>query len=279
MQRQPVKYGIKMAISYPPLDPVALHLGPLVVRWYSLAYMAGFLGGWAYARDLVKRQTLGRISVQQVDDFIVWIVLGVILGGRIGYVLFYNLPYYLSAPTEALKIWQGGMSFHGGLLGVVIAVIAYAWKNKIPMLRLGDLSAVSATIGLFFGRIANFINDELYGRTTDVPWGVIFPKAGPEPRHPSQIYEAFSEGLLLFILLSFCIRKASIAGRYGTTFGIFLIGYGISRFIIEFFREPDVQIGLYANLFSQGQLLCLPMIFIGAALIWNGHRQPVIPVA
>ena len=249
-----------MAIVFPALDPVAVHLGPLAIRWYSLAYMAGFIGGWTYVRELVKRQPLGRITLQQIDDFVVWVVLGVILGGRIGYVLFYNLPFYLSSPADAFKIWQGGMSFHGGLLGVVIAVITYALRQKIPVLRLGDLSAAGATIGLFFGRIANFINDELWGRPTDVAWGVIFPRGGPEPRHPSQLYEAFSEGLMLFLLLLFIMRRTSLPGRYGATFGIFLTYYGVSRFIIEFFREPDVQIGLYYNLISQGQILCLPMI-------------------
>ena len=268
-----------MAINFPALDPVALQLGPLAIRWYSLAYMAGFIGGWMYARDLVKRQPLGRISLQQVDDFIVWIVMGVILGGRIGYVLFYNLPFYMSSPADAFKIWEGGMSFHGGLLGVVIAVVAYALKQKIPVLRLGDLSAAGATIGLFFGRIANFINDELWGRPTDVAWGVIFPKGGAEPRHPSQLYEAASEGLILFLLLLFLMRRTSLPGRYGAIFGVFLTYYGVSRFIIEFFREPDVQIGLYYDLISQGQILCVPMIVIGLAVIWNAYRKPAIPVA
>lgn len=267
-----------MAISYPPLDPIAFKIGPVAIRWYSLAYMFGFLGGWIYGRELVKRQPLGRVSLKQVDDFIVWVVLGVILGGRIGYVLFYNLPYYMTAPGEAFKIWQGGMSFHGGLIGVVIAVIAYAIRQNIPVLRLGDLSAAGATIGLFFGRIANFINDELYGRVTDVPWAIIFPKAGPEPRHPSQLYEAASEGLLLFIILYVLMRYTKMPGRYGAIFGVFLTGYGISRFLIEFVREPDVQIGLYFDLISQGQILCVPMILVGLGLIWHAYRKPAVPV-
>jgi phosphatidylglycerol:prolipoprotein diacylglycerol transferase len=268
-----------MALSFPALDPVAFYIGSLPIRWYSLAYMFGFLGGWLYARELVKRQPLGRITTKHVDDFIIWIVLGVILGGRIGYVLFYNLPYYASTPTEAFKIWEGGMSFHGGLIGVAIAVISYALKYKIPVLRLGDLSAASVTIGLFFGRLANFINEELYGRVTDVSWGMVFPRGGEEPRHPSQLYEAFSEGLLLFCILFYVIRYTKISGRYGATFGIFLMGYGVARFIIEFFREPDVQIGLYANLISQGQILCIPMIILGAGFIWNAYRRPAQPVA
>ncbi len=267
-----------MAINFPALDPIAWQIGPLAIRWYSLAYMAGFLTGWAYARELVRRQPLGRISVQQVDDFIVWIVLGVILGGRIGYVLFYNLPFYLSSPAEAFKIWQGGMSFHGGLLGVVIAVIAYALKQKIPVLRLGDLSAAGATLGLFFGRIANFINDELWGRPTDVAWGVIFPKGGNVPRHPSQLYEATSEGLILFLLLLFIMLRTSLPSRYGATFGVFLTFYGVARFTIEFFREPDIQVGLFFNWMSEGQILCVPMIIIGLGLLWNAYRKPAIPV-
>lgn len=267
-----------MALQFPALDPIALQAGPLVIRWYSLAYMFGFLGGWLYARELVKRQPLGRISLKHVDDFIIWIVLGVILGGRIGYVLFYNLPYYSHSPGEAFKIWEGGMSFHGGLIGVAIAVIAYALKYNIPILRLGDLSAACATIGLFFGRIANFVNDELWGRVTDVSWGMVFPKGGELPRHPSQLYEAATEGLMLFLILFYVMRFTKLPGRYGSVFGIFLVGYGVSRFIIEFFREPDIQIGLYANLISQGQILCLPMIILGALLIWNGQRRPEIPV-
>jgi phosphatidylglycerol:prolipoprotein diacylglycerol transferase len=268
-----------MALSFPAFDPVAFSIGSLPIRWYSLAYMFGFLGGWLYARELVKRQPLGKISIKQVDDFIIWIVLGVILGGRIGYVLFYNLPYYATSPGEAFKIWEGGMSFHGGLIGVAIAVISYALKYNIPVLRLGDLSAAGATIGLFFGRLANFVNQELYGRVTDVSWGMVFPAGGDEPRHPSQLYEAFSEGLVLFCVLFYVMRFTKIPSRYGATFGIFLIGYGVSRFIIEFFREPDIQIGLYGDWISQGQILCLPMIILGAGLLRYAYRRPAQPVA
>lgn len=257
-----------MAFVFPDLDPVALQIGPLVVRWYSLAYIAGFFGGWAVAHALVKRSGIAKPIGKQIDDFLFWMVLGVILGGRIGYVLFYNFTYYLHHPEHIFKTWEGGMSFHGGLLGVAIAVLAFAWKHKIPILRLGDLAACGATVGLFFGRLANFINGELYGRVTDSKWGMIFPNGGPLPRHASQLYEAATEGLLLFLILNgLAYFKPEIQKKYGFLFGLFLTLYGTFRFIIEFAREPDVQLGLYYNLISQGQVLCFPMILIGLGIM------------
>jgi phosphatidylglycerol:prolipoprotein diacylglycerol transferase len=264
-----------MAIPFPDIDPVAFSVGPVLIRWYSLAYIAGFFGGWATAREVVKRSKLPSPDLKQIDDFLLWVVLGVILGGRIGYVLFYNLSYYIEHPSHILKTWEGGMSFHGGLLGVATAVIVYAWKYKIPILRLGDIAACAATAGLFFGRLANFINGELYGRATDAPWGMVFPQSGDNlPRHPSQLYEAATEGLLLYLILNgLAWFKPELQKKYGLLFGLFLILYGVSRFCIEFVREPDTQIGLYFNLISQGQMLCLPMILIGLILAVRALRR------
>lgn len=260
--------------GFPVIDPIALEIGPLVIRWYSLAYVAGFFGGWGVGHALVRRSNEPKPTTTQVDDFLIWAVLAVILGGRIGYILFYNLGYYLENPAAMLKTWEGGMSFHGGLLGVVIAVLVYSFKHKIPPLRLGDLAACGATVGLFFGRIANFINGELYGRVTESRFGMVFPDGGPLPRHPSQLYEALTEGLLLFIILTgLAWFKPSIQSKHGFLFGLFLTGYGICRFFIEFAREPDVQIGLYYNMISQGQLLCMPMIVIGIFLMYRANKK------
>lgn len=263
-----------MAIPFPDIDPVAFAVGPVIVRWYSLAYLAGFIGGWGVARALVRRSDIAKPTLDQIDDLVFWLVLGVILGGRIGYVVFYNLPYYLSHPGDILKTWEGGMSFHGGLLGVAAAVIGFALKNKIPVLRVGDIAACAATVGLFFGRIANFINGELFGRVTDAPVGMVFPHGGPDPRHPSQLYEAAAEGLLLFFVLNgLAWFYPALQKRHGLLFGLFLLGYGTARFVIEFFREPDAHIGLYMNAISHGQILCLPMIIVGAFLMWRAKTH------
>ena len=263
-----------MALDFPSIDPVAFAVGPLAVRWYSLAYIAGFLGGWGVCHALIKRSKLSVPTVKDIEDFIFWVVIGVILGGRVGYVLFYNLGYYIENPSHIFKTWEGGMSFHGGLLGVAIAVIAFAIRRKIPILRLGDLAACGATVGLFFGRLANFINGELYGRVTDFTLGIVFPNGGPLPRHASQLYEALSEGLLLFLILNgLAWFKPKIQEKHGFLFGLFLIGYAICRFMIEFVREPDAQMGLYSNLISQGQVLCVPMFLVGAFLMWRAQRR------
>ena len=258
-----------MALPFPDIDPVALQLGPLAVRWYSLAYIAGFFGGWGIVRTQVKRSNLPLPTLSQIDDFLFYCVLGVILGGRFGYVVFYNLSYYIDHPSHIFKTWEGGMSFHGGLIGVATAVILYAWRQGIPILRLGDLAACGATVGLFFGRLANFINGELYGRVTDASWGVIFPQSGDGlPRHPSQLYEAATEGLLLFLLLNgLAWFKPQLQQRHGLLFGLLLVGYGVARFCIEFLREPDSQIGLYGDVISQGQILCVPMVLVGMMII------------
>ena len=263
-----------MPFAFPDIDPVALQIGPLAIRWYSLAYIAGFLGGWGMAHLLVKRSQLSKPNIKDIDDFLIWLVIGVILGGRLGYVLFYNPVYYLHNPQHILMTWEGGMSFHGGLLGVVCAVALFAWRRQVPTLRLGDLAACGATIGLFFGRLANFANGELYGRVTEASVGMVFPNGGPLPRHPSQLYEALTEGLLLFIILNgLAWFKPDIQKKHGLLFGLFLTGYGASRFIIEFFREPDAHIGLHGNLLSHGQILCLPMIALGIGLVIYALRR------
>ena len=256
-----------MALDFPSIDPVAIAIGPLQIRWYALAYLAGFLLGWRYCLRLAGWDEGHRPSRDDIDDFLTWVIVGVILGGRLGYVLFYNFSYYISEPLDALKIWQGGMSFHGGALGVIAALFIYPALKKFPPLRLCDIVCAAVPIGLFFGRIANFINGELYGRVTDAPWGMVFPGGGELPRHPSQIYEALLEGAALWLVLLLLIRNESVRNKPGIVAGAFLAGYGFFRAIVEFFREPDAHIGLYFNFISQGQLLSVPMIFIGGAII------------
>lgn len=264
-----------MALIFPDIDPVALSVGPLQIRWYALAYLAGILGGWKYAMWLGRQdEAIGRRpNAQDADNILPWIVLGIILGGRLGYVLFYNLPYYIEFPSHILRLWEGGMSFHGGLLGVAVACITYARMNKFAALAMGDMIATVVPIGLFFGRIANFINGELFGRVSNAPWAMIFPTGGDLPRHPSQLYEAALEGIVLFIILWCCARKPNIRRAPGMLFGIFTIGYAICRFSIEFVREPDVQIGFIAQYFTLGQLLCLPMMLAGALLIMYARKH------
>ncbi|MBI1327401.1 MAG: prolipoprotein diacylglyceryl transferase [Alphaproteobacteria bacterium] len=256
-------------LSFPNIDPVAFEIGPLVFRWYALAYLAGILGGWWCALKLLKQYGPSPLNPtkEQIDDFIVWVILGIVLGGRLGYVLFYNLPYYIENPFDIPKIWHGGMSFHGGATGVILAIIFFALKKKLSVLRLGDIVCCVVPIGLFFGRIANFINGELYGRITDGPWGMVFPHGGPEPRHPSQLYEAGLEGLLIFITLMVLHQIKDIREKHGFIAGMFLLDYGIFRFIIEYVREPDEQIGEIFGFITMGQVLCLPMMIAGSLLI------------
>jgi phosphatidylglycerol:prolipoprotein diacylglycerol transferase len=263
-------------IPFPDIDPIAIHFTETVgIRWYALSYLAGILGGWFYACYLAD---LGRgrrryPSREDIDTILPLLVLGIILGGRLGYVLFYNLDYYLQNPLDILFVWEGGMSFHGGLLGVITVCALYARKHKFPLLALGDILATVTPIGLFFGRIANFINGELFGRVTTVPWAVLFPYGGGLPRHPSQLYESFLEGVCLFAVLFLAARRPDIRRSTGCLSGIFITGYGISRFIVEFYREPDMQIGLILGYFSLGQLLSLPMIFAGVLLIRHARRS------
>lgn len=254
-----------MALDFPNFDPVALQIGPLAIRWYALAYMAGFLGGWKYGRWLTRPG--GRPDKTDIDDFIPWAIGGVILGGRIGYVLFYNSAQYMDAPLEIFKIWRGGMAFHGGALGVIIALIIFARIRKIPLLGLSDIVCAAVPIGLFFGRLANFVNGELFGRAADVWWAVKFPAGGGIPRHPSQIYEAFLEGAVLFCVLFLLARNEKIRARPGIVTGVFLAGYALCRMSAEFFREPDAQIGFLWAGATMGQVLSVPMLALGAGVV------------
>ncbi|MFK7839079.1 MAG: prolipoprotein diacylglyceryl transferase [Bdellovibrionales bacterium] len=283
-----------MALEFPVIDPVALALGPFQIRWYALAYLAGFLIGWRYCLRLAGFDGGLRPNREDIDDFLTWVVIGVVLGGRFGSVLFYNLNYHVQNPfvdltlpfvnwvisfPSVLAIWQGGMSFHGGALGVIAALFIYPRLKKFPPLPLCDIVCAAVPIGLFFGRIANFINAELYGRVTDAPWGIVFPNGGEQPRHPSQLYEAFFEGAVLFIILFFLIRNEHVRKRPGIVAGAFLAGYGLFRGCIEFYREPDAHIGLYFDLFSQGQLLSFPMVLVGFGVIvfaCYSHKQRML---
>lgn len=260
-------------LPFPDIDPVAVQIGPLAIRWYALAYIAGILLGWWYVTHLSRRWA-SPVTVEHLGDFVLWTTLGIVLGGRLGYVLFYNLDRYLADPLQIFVIWRGGMSFHGGLLGVVSATWLFARQRGLPVLAFGDLIACAAPIGLFFGRIANFINGELYGRPTDLPWAMVFPNGGPMPRHPSQLYEAFLEGLLLFVLLAILAHRPGVYRRPGLLTGIFLTGYGFARFFVEFAREPDAQLGLVLGPYSLGQVLTVPLILLGVHLTVHARGRP-----
>lgn len=264
-----------MTLTYPEIDPIALEIGPLVIRWYALSYLAGILLGWVYVRRLAA--TLPVITKEQIEASISWVVIGVILGGRIGYVLFYNLPFYLAHPSEILQMWHGGMSFHGGMLGVILATYLFCRKHQLRFWAVIDTFACAAPIGLFLGRIANFINGELYGNVTDSALGMVFPDGGPLPRHPSQLYEAFLEGLCLFVLL-FLVQKYTNARKKPRLIsGLFLIGYGISRFVVEFFRMPDEQLGyLFFDQITMGHLLSAPMVLLGLFLVYLAAKAPAL---
>ena len=253
--------------TFPEFDPIAIAIGPLAIRWYALAYMAGLLGGWYILRRLSRHKD-SPVSALQIDQLLNWVLFGVIIGGRLGYVFFYKPLSYLADPIAIFRLWEGGMSFHGGFLGVVFAVALFARRHHIPLWPLSDRIALVAPLGLFFGRLANFINGELYGRVTETPIGMIFPHAGPEPRHPSQLYEAGLEGLLLGLILLGAWRAKWHEKYPSLLVGLFLIGYGIARFVVEFAREPDQHLGLSDILsLSQGQLLSLPMIVVGFFII------------
>ena len=264
-----------MAIPFPDIDPVAIKIGPLVVRWYALSYIAGILLGWWHMRKIAaappKIMTEG-----QSDDLVVWCTLGIVLGGRLGYVLFYQPSYFLAHPGEILALWHGGMSFHGGLLGVILALVLFTSRQRLSFLMVGDVVCCAVPIGLFLGRLANFANGELYGRPSDLPWAMVFPRGGPVPRHPSQLYEAILEGALLFLLLFF-FRRAGYRRRPGFLAGLFMIGYGVARIIGEFFREPDPFMGYLGFGTTEGQLLSIPVILYGIWLIWRAKPLPREP--
>ena len=257
-------------LPFPAINPVLIHLGPLAIRWYALAYIVGIIAGWFYARTIIASEKFwggpAPLKVIDFDDFIVWITLGIILGGRSGYVLFYNFPRFAENPIQILELWNGGMSFHGGVLGCCVAIVLFALRRRIPILSLGDVTAAVAPIGLFLGRLANFINGELWGRPTDVPWAMVFPNGGQVPRHPSQLYEATLEGIVLFIVLGVMVRAGWLK-RPGVITGAFALGYGVARITCELFREPDVQLGFLWGGLTMGMLLCIPLILGGIAIL------------
>lgn len=266
-------------LPFPNIDPVAFAIGPLAVHWYGLAYVAGIMIGWLYARKLIDRPTLWKgdaapMTKTHLDDFLVWIAVGIVVGGRTGYVLFYDLPVMLENPIRIIQIWNGGMSFHGGLMGAIVAMILFARKNMIPVWSMFDIIAAVVPIGLLFGRIANFINGELWGRLSSAPWAIVFPTGGPFARHPSQLYEAALEGIVLLLLLASLIFGIKAFKTPGLIAGIFVMGYGLSRIFVEFFREPDAQLGylLGTNWLTMGMVLSSPMVLIG---LWAALRALV----
>ncbi|MEW6437254.1 MAG: prolipoprotein diacylglyceryl transferase [Pseudomonadota bacterium] len=265
-----------LLIPYPAINPVLVNIGPLPIRWYALAYIAGIIFGWAYVRHLVSRDKLwGSVphpTPASIDDLVVYVAFGIILGGRAGYVLFYNLPVYLAHPLEMFAVWKGGMSFHGGLIGAMLGIILFARRVGVPMLSVMDATAASVPIGLALGRLANFIKPELWGRPTDVPWAMIFPGSDGQPRHPSQLYEAGLEGVALFLLLMLAVRLGALK-RPGLVTGLFALGYGVARIICEFFREPDPQLGFLFGGATMGMLLSVPLILAGLVLIYSALRD------
>lgn len=252
-------------MSFPVIDPIAFSVGPLKVHWYGITYLLGFVGAWLLARSRCKKPW-SLVKANQVEDLIVYIAFGVIVGGRLGSGLFYNFEQWMSDPLWIFRIWEGGMAFHGGLLGVIVAMWRFSRRINQSLLAVADFIVPAVPIGLAFGRLGNFIGGELWGRPTDGWWGVVFPKAGSEPRHPSQLYEMFLEGILLFVILFWFSRKPRPAGAIG---GLFLLLYGIFRFAVEFVREPDRHLAdsLLFDWMTRGQLLCLPMIAAGIVFL------------
>jgi len=270
------------ALPFPAIDPVIVRIGPLAIHWYGVGYVVGILFAWWYARRIVSTPRLWAhdrppITAEDIDDFVVWAAVGIVLGGRIGYVLFYDFARYMENPTDIVALWQGGMSFHGGLTGVVVAMILFARSRGFSSFSMFDVIAVGAPVGLGLVRVTNFINSELWGRPTDVPWAFVFPNGGPLPRHPSQLYEAALEGLVLFVLLAMLVFVARKLRTPGFVAGAFVLGYGLSRIFVEFFREPDPQLGYLAfGWLTMGMILSLPMVLIGLWAMARA-RRPMAP--
>jgi len=262
--------SIGAVLPYPQIDPIALQIGPVAIRWYGLAYMTGLLLGWLVMKQLLSNEKLwdgpAPLDAEEADNLLLWMTLGVVLGGRLGFVFLYEPGYFLQNPLDAFKIWQGGMAFHGGLIGVAIAIMLFAWTRGVNPLTVGDLVAAVPPLGLLFGRLANFINAEVVGRVSDVPWAMVFPppEGGPEPRHPSQLYEAFLEGLVLFLVLRYCTHNLRALRWPGYVTGVFLIGYGLARIFVELFREHDPTHFLnFGPYLTSGMIYSVPMIIIG----------------
>jgi phosphatidylglycerol:prolipoprotein diacylglycerol transferase len=282
-------------VPFPNIDPILVHLGPFAIRWYALAYVGGILLGWRYAAGLLKNRALwthrpAPFTPEQLDDLILWIAIGVIGGGRLGHVLFYTpLSQTLADPLSVFRVWEGGMSFHGGVIGVTIAMIGFAWRNKLDLLRIADVVAPAYPIGHFLGRCANFINGELWGRPApDLPWAIRFCNeqitktfgycpAGDTPRHPSQLYEALFEGLILFLILRWATHGAKLGNRRGVITGVFVLFYGLFRIAIETVREPDAGMPAFPFGLTMGMILSIPMVLGGLFLIWRGLREPLPP--
>ena len=267
-----------LAIPFPAIDPVALRLGPLTVKWYGLAYMAGLLLGWLYIKHLLGSQRLwpadkAPFAPEKADDLLLFMTLGVLLGGRLGYVLFYEPRFFLSHPLEIPAVWNGGMSFHGALIGSIIAIIAFARRIEASPWSVMDLTAAAAPMGLLFGRLANFVNGELWGRPSTLPWAMVFPGAGTEPRHPSQLYEALLEGGMLFVVLWWLTHRHGALRKPGELAGAFLIGYGLARSFSELFRTPDPGHILTIPPFTAGIVYSLPMIVAGAVIVRASRRR------
>ncbi len=266
-----------LLIAYPVVDPVLVHLGPLPIRWYALSFISALISGWVGTRFIFARAkfwgTRRHADVPSMDDLVVYMAMGIIIGGRTGYILFYNLPFYLSHPLDMLRVWNGGMSFHGGLLGAVLAMAIFARHQRVSVLSVTDAVSAVVPVGIVLVRLANFIKPELWGRPTDVPWAMIFPGSDGQPRHPSQLYEAGLEGVVLFALLWLCIYLGALR-RDGLVTALFCIGYGSARIVCEFFREPDKQLGYLFHGATMGMLLSIPLILAGLALLARALRGP-----
>ena len=273
-----------LAIAFPVFDPIAIAIGPIAIRWYALAYISGIVLGWIYARWIIQNERLwggkAPFTLLDFDDFILWVTLGIIFGGRTGYVLFYNFGYFAQHPAEIFELWKGGMSFHGGFLGCVAAVLLFGWKRNISVLSLGDVTCAVGPIGLLLGRIANFINSELWGRAADpsLPWAMVFPNGGPLPRHPSQLYEALLEGALLAVVMLLLFWKTRARWRPGLLVGTFALGIALARFTVEYFRQPDEQLSEFARTtgFSMGQWLTIPLMLVGLFFMVRALRLPAL---
>jgi phosphatidylglycerol:prolipoprotein diacylglycerol transferase len=269
---------IELLLPYPDIKPEIFSIGPFAIRWYALAYIAGLVIGWQIMRRVCTRPPQV-LSPEKIDDFLLWAALGVILGGRLGYVLFYKPAFFLEHPSQIVMLWEGGMSFHGGLLGVITAILAFSFRNGISPFLLSDLVAIVTPIGLFFGRLANFINGELWGRPSDVAWAMIFPRGGPFPRHPSQLYQAAFEGIILFAVVLAVWKGTDGRRRPGLLTGVFCMGYAVARIVGEIFREPDSFMGflLGTNWFTMGMVLSLPVLAFGAWLVARAYRSEPLP--
>ena len=253
-------------LPFPDFDPILIEIGPLAIRWYALAYVTGLIIGWRYLVALSRRPG-AVLDEAAVDDLLVWITVSMILGGRLGYVLAYNPAYFADDPGALFRVWEGGMAFHGGLLGVTVAMIWFARRRGLPVLAVSDMVATIVPVGLFFGRLANFINGELFGRASELPWAMVFPRGGPAPRHPSQLYEAALEGAALFALLVWLSKRPAVAARPGLLTGVFCAGYALARMTVELFREPDAQLGFLFAGVTMGQMLSLPLLLFGLILV------------